>query len=161
MSIASEPQANQVGVAESATEVVLGPGAPRYRYGAKFEPPAGRIIHGMGQWKLGNIEYVRMLGSRSIAPASTLFFLAVGDWPRPWDGRIEQFDLQLREERAHGRIPHVGISLRGIPHGEQNQSHDQQPGHRDHEKLEPGTGLGPVCPHGTVARWITSSGNRR
>jgi hypothetical protein len=82
-----------------------------YLYGAKFEPPRGRILHGMGQWLDGNASYVRMLGDPAIMPASELHFAAVGDWPRPWDHRLEVFRQELAKDKAEGRFPHLDIGL--------------------------------------------------
>ena len=58
--------------------------SPSYQFGAKFEPPAGRVVHGMGQWVNGNPQYVAML-SPTNQPASELMFITLGDTPRPWD----------------------------------------------------------------------------
>src|SRR5262245_35634536 len=55
-----------------------------YQFGAKFEPPVGRVVHGMGQWVNGNPQYLAMLPS-SNQPASELVFISLGDTPRPWD----------------------------------------------------------------------------
>jgi hypothetical protein len=100
---------------------VRGSGGRTYRYGAKFEPPVGRILHGMGQWGEGNKEYEQMLGSPDLSPASTLIFFAIGDWPRAWESRVGNLDWWMREQRDRGRIPHVEISLFGIPEGERRE----------------------------------------
>jgi len=102
-------------------EPVQGPGGRLYRYGAKFEPPMGRILHGMGQWEQGNKEYQRMLASPALSPASSLFFFAVGDWPRPWDGRVDMLEWLMGDQARKGRIPHLEISLFGIPEGKRTE----------------------------------------
>ncbi|MDP2959605.1 MAG: hypothetical protein Q8N53_24585 [Longimicrobiales bacterium] len=33
------------------------PSDPVYRFGAKFEPPVGRVVHGIGQWESYNVTY--------------------------------------------------------------------------------------------------------
>ena len=55
-----------------------------YEFGAKLEPPLGRVVHGMGQWVNGNPQYMAMLPA-SNQPASELMFMTLGDTPRPWD----------------------------------------------------------------------------
>lgn len=100
---------------------------PAYRYGAKFEPPDGRIIHGMGQWALGNEEYLQMLGDHALEPASKLYFFPLGDWPRPWDTLVDQLEYSLSLERQRGRVPHLELSLFGIRvEGEGKQSIDHE-----------------------------------
>src|SRR5688572_9540782 len=49
-----------------------------YEFGAKFEPPKGRVVHGMGQWVTGNPQYLAMLPAAN-QPASELVFTAIGD----------------------------------------------------------------------------------
>lgn len=57
---------------------------PVYEYGVKFEPPAGRIVHGLGQWDACNATYRAMLPA-SARPASELVFIPIGDTPRGWN----------------------------------------------------------------------------
>lgn len=82
-----------------------------YEFGAKFEPPIGRVVHGMGQWVNGNPQYVAMLPSSS-QPASELMFITLGDTPRPWD----PVDMAARMASigAAGRIPSMDLGLRGL-----------------------------------------------
>lgn len=81
-----------------------------YEFGAKFEPPVGRIVHGMGQWDEYNTKYVNALGEAN-APASELIFVQIGDSMRPWDAaKIKQTVMEID---AKGEIPNLNISLQG------------------------------------------------
>jgi hypothetical protein len=82
-----------------------------YQYGAKFEPPVGRVVHGMGQWVNGNPQYAAMLPS-SNQPASELMFITLGDTPRPWDP--PDMAAKMASIGAMGRIPSMDLSLRGL-----------------------------------------------
>ncbi len=56
---------------------VAGPFQPQvYQFGAKFEPPMGRVVHAVGQWKLYNEKYFAMLGS-ALQPVSELIFIPI------------------------------------------------------------------------------------
>jgi outer membrane protein assembly factor BamB len=63
--------------------VVLAQDPPRYTYGAKLEPPAGRIVHGMGQWEQYNAkllkQYFAIIAER---PEIKWFHLIGYDWSR-------------------------------------------------------------------------------
>ncbi len=89
-------------------------GPPTWRYGAKFEPPDGRILHGMGNWTEGNESYLAALGDPALEPAASLFFIAIGDSPRPWENQVERLSSQLAAEARLGRMLHLGIELRGV-----------------------------------------------
>jgi hypothetical protein len=89
-------------------------GTPRYEYGAKFEPPDGRILHGMGQWPEGNRNYLAVLGDPALEPASRTFFLGIGEWPRSWDSRTQALEKMINDEVEQGRMLHVSIALVGI-----------------------------------------------
>jgi hypothetical protein len=83
---------------------------PSYQFGAKFEPPIGRVVHGMGQWEVFNPKYTALLATQS-QPASELIFLAIGDTIRPWNP--VQIAARVAGIGAAGRIPLADIGLRG------------------------------------------------
>ncbi|MGQ0552254.1 MAG: glycosyl hydrolase [Planctomycetota bacterium] len=83
-------------------------------YGAPLEPPAGRVLHGMGQWQSGNIEYLAALGETALQPASQLSFIPVGDWPRDWDSRHSTFRKSVLALRDTGRLLHLDVTLYGL-----------------------------------------------
>lgn len=91
-------------------DTTAGP-APTYEFGAKFEPPVGRVVHGMGQWVNGNPQYLAMLPSSS-QPASELVFITLGDTPRPWDP--VEIGAKMESIHAAGRIPSMDLALRGL-----------------------------------------------
>jgi hypothetical protein len=84
--------------------------APVYQYGAKFEPPVGRVVHGMGQWEVYNPKYQAVLPATS-QPVSELVFISVGDTERPWNPA--QIAAKLQQIGQQGRIPLLDIALRG------------------------------------------------
>lgn len=84
-----------------------------YLHGARFEPPFGRVLHGMGQWHEGNLAYRRVVGS-ALEPVAKLFFIPIGDWPRGWEGRQATLQARLQETVAAGQIPNVDITLYGL-----------------------------------------------
>ncbi len=88
------------------------PPAPGYTYqfGAKFEPPVGRVVHGIGQWDAFNVKYFAMLPA-SAQPASELVFIPIGDTIRPWNPA--KIAASLAAMRAAGRMPLADIALRG------------------------------------------------
>ncbi len=85
--------------------------APTYRFGAKFEPPIGRVVHGVGQWESYNAKYTTLLPS-SLNPASELVFVDIGDTPRGWEPAM--IAARFAGIDASGRIPSLNISLRGL-----------------------------------------------
>lgn len=85
--------------------------APSYQFGAKFEPPAGRIVHGIGQWESYNLTYSAQF-SLANQPASELLFTDIGDTPRGWEPL--KFAAALAAIDARGRIPLIDIALRGL-----------------------------------------------
>lgn len=85
--------------------------APRYTYGAKFEPPEGRILHGMGQYQGGNEAYLEMLGDESFYPISSLSFIRLADQPRPWPYIMRKLQGDLEEAARGGWIPHIDIGF--------------------------------------------------
>jgi hypothetical protein len=92
-------------------------GPPTYTYGVKFEPPDGRILHGMGQWPEGNKNYLDVLNDPALEPAMRIFFMGVGEWPRSWDSRSQALENMISDEIASGHMLHVSIALTGIDPG--------------------------------------------
>jgi hypothetical protein len=92
-------------------EPPAGPGpALNYQFDAKFEPPAGRVVHGMGQWGGYNPKYQALLPPDR-QPAAELGFIPIGDTERPWQpAKIAQ---SLAAMSQAGRIPLLDIGLRG------------------------------------------------
>lgn len=92
-----------------------GPGndgpAPVYQFGAKFEPPIGRVVHALGQWEAYNANYVAAVGA-SAQPVSQLLFLTLGDTPRGWDPALIAAQVDMIEQK--GMIPNIDIALRGL-----------------------------------------------
>ncbi len=97
---------------------------PSYVFGAKFEPPVGRILHGMGQWDhpgTGNPVYVNLLTNTSenplaspdMYPASKLMFTGIADDASRWDPFIAKLTSVLNQQYNQGMIPHLDIALRG------------------------------------------------
>ena len=90
------------------------PGGPgpvlSYQFGAKFEPPVGRVVHGMGQWGAYNSKYQTLL-SADHQPAAELQFIQIGDTERPW--QPVKIGLALQAMSQQGRIPLLDIALRG------------------------------------------------
>jgi len=93
------------------------PSGGRFIYDAKFEPPRGRILHGMGNFVPGNTAYLKMLGDPAIEPASKLIYAGIGDWPRSWDNRVQMLRADLKHEEDLGRIPHMNVQFFGIDPG--------------------------------------------
>jgi hypothetical protein len=90
--------------AQSAT-----PGASlTYRYGAKFEPPLGRVVHGLGQWHVYNTKYSALL-PQAHQPASELIFLNPVDTTRPWNPALIASAFAAID--ARGRIPLADITM--------------------------------------------------
>jgi hypothetical protein len=90
----------------------------KYTYGAKFEPPEGRVIHGMGQWDRDNLEYLSMLGDEKLYPLFRLTFFNVKSI-RPWDFTFKRLEKYLAQERQAGRIPFISMDMRYV--GENNR----------------------------------------
>jgi len=77
---------------------------------AKLEPPAGRIVHGMGQWEEYNQRFLPALPVE-IRPAAQLLFLSIGDTPRGW--RPQGVAARLQALNRDGFVPVLDIGLRG------------------------------------------------
>jgi acetyl esterase/lipase len=84
--------------------------APRYSFGAKFEPPAGRVVHGIGQWEQYNAKLLPKLPADR-RPASELLFVNIADMPRGW--RPQGISGTLQRYDQAGLIPQMDISLCG------------------------------------------------
>ena len=110
----TQPVAVDPGAGDGSSRRKLPKGPPTYKYGAKFEPPDGRILHGMGNWPEGNKNYLAVLGDPALEPAAASSMVAAGDWPRPWEGQLGQLRKQLDAEAAQGRMLHVSIALWGM-----------------------------------------------
>lgn len=82
----------------------------RYSLGAKFEPPAGRVVHGMGQWEQYNAKLLPLLPAE-LRPASKLIFIDIGDTPRGW--RPEGIRNLMQRYDQEGLLPHLDIAPRG------------------------------------------------
>ncbi len=81
-----------------------------YRYGAKFEPPIGRVVHGLGQWQEYNVKHAAMLPADK-QPASELLFILLTDTVRTWNPAL--ISARLSAIDGAGRIPLADLSLRG------------------------------------------------
>jgi len=129
--------ADSPGEASTTPETVVSVASPdmggKYRYNARFEPPRGRIIHGMGQWQDGNAEYLAMLDDPKLFPAVQLLFAPIGDWPRPWEWRLEKLGKAMAEDKAEGRLPHLDITLKGIDSSSPRDKGATQERSIDHE----------------------------
>lgn len=85
-----------------------------YEFGALFEPPRGRVVHGIGQWADGNPQYAALFPIDK-QPAAELVFVDLGDTPRGWEpGKIAE---RIADIRAEGRIPVMDLALRGLQPG--------------------------------------------
>ncbi|NOT09797.1 MAG: hypothetical protein HOP28_16515 [Gemmatimonadales bacterium] len=81
-----------------------------YQFGAKFEPPVGRVVHGVGQWQEYNLKYAALLPAER-QPASELIFIDIANLERPWNPAL--IASALTQIGAAGRIPAIDIGLRG------------------------------------------------
>ncbi|MBM4192827.1 MAG: hypothetical protein FJ202_00405 [Gemmatimonadetes bacterium] len=104
------PQAPNTEPPGGVDNSVTPPGGPvlTYRYGAKFEPPIGRVVHGLGQWMEYNTKYAALLPTAH-QPASELSFTPIADSVRPWNPSQILAGLQAMD--ARGRIPLMNLSL--------------------------------------------------
>jgi acetyl esterase/lipase len=83
---------------------------PAAQPAAKFEPPAGRVLHGMGQWDAYNAKLLQSLPA-AVRPAAQLLFIDIGDTPRGW--RPQGFAARLEVLGREGLVPVLDIGLRG------------------------------------------------
>lgn len=81
-----------------------------YQFGAKFEPPTGRVVHGLGQWQEYNVKYSALLPATN-QPASELIFQEMVDSLRPWDP--PKMASAFAAIDARGRIPLADFAPRG------------------------------------------------
>jgi len=86
------------------------------QYGAKFEPPAGRLLHGVGQDSFSTAPhnkvpaYEAALGS-SLAPAIDKTYLTLSMYLRsPRDPRA-RFLTYLGQVAPTGKVPEIGIDI--------------------------------------------------
>jgi hypothetical protein len=91
-------------------QVTVGDGTPQHALDAKFEPPTGRVVHGMGQWEQYNAKLLPMLPAE-LRPVSKLIFVEIGDTPRGW--RPEGIRSTFQSYGQEGFIPHIDIAPRG------------------------------------------------
>lgn len=85
-----------------------------YEFGALFEPPRGRVVHGMGQWIDGNPQYAALFPVDK-QPAAELVFVDLGDTPRGWEP--DKIAERIAGIRSDGRIPVMDLALRGLQPG--------------------------------------------
>lgn len=88
-----------------------GPDELKYTYGAKFEPPEGKILHGMGNFYKDNKKYVEMLGDEKIYPLSRLFYMGLETRTRTWDHSLLSLRKYIREMEQDDMIPHISIGF--------------------------------------------------
>ncbi len=89
--------------------------ASRYSLNAKFEPPAGRVVHAMGQWEQYNAKLLPLLPAE-LRPMSKLIFIEIGDTPRGW--RPEGIRATMQRYDQEGFIPSIDIAPRGNQPGQ-------------------------------------------
>lgn len=92
------------------TSTTGGSPGPSYQFGAKFEPPVGRVVHGVGQWQEYNLKYAALLPAVN-QPASELIFLSLVDSLRPWNPA--NIAAAFAGIDARGRIPLADFAPRG------------------------------------------------
>lgn len=87
------------------------PGDLKYTFGAKLEPPEGKILHGMGNFNKDNDKYLEMLGDEKLYPLSRLFYMSLESKTRTWDHSLFSLRKYLRETEQERMIPHVSIGF--------------------------------------------------
>jgi hypothetical protein len=105
------------GSSEAPTAPTGGVAPPTYQFGAKFEPPVGRVVHAVGQWESYNAKYYAALPA-TMQPASQLIFITLENDPHPWNLNPRPWDpqkiaLDIQTIWAAGRIPSLDLALRG------------------------------------------------
>jgi hypothetical protein len=96
----------------------VGP-SPTYTFGAYLEPPEGRVLHGMGQWRTFNDHFLTALdtlGATDQMPASELSFIGLGledEDSRGWDWSLDALATALKNGDFEGRVPSLSLALRG------------------------------------------------
>lgn len=99
---------------------------PTYTYGAKFEPPDGKVIHGMGQWERDNQAYLAMLADESLYPLTEIAFIDISP-PRPWEfqkRRLWQYLQRLRNEQM---IANINLGMSGPKQSENKKKNIKIP----------------------------------
>jgi len=108
------PRPGTAALAEAGTRRPVLAGPPSYRYGARFEPPDGRMLQGLGSWSDGHDEDLAALGEPAEESAAALFSLSIGDWLRPWESQVERLREQMLAQARLGRVLQLEIELKGI-----------------------------------------------
>ena len=75
---------------------------------ALFEPPNGRVYHGVGQAQTGVSEYMTAMGDSAILPAVYNFY---HDIPGTRGPKFAELRQMLAAEKQSGRIPHLSIAM--------------------------------------------------
>lgn len=77
---------------------------------AKFEPPNGKVYHGVGQQNKGVEEYITALNDSTIHPIINKFYF---DIPGARGPKFEALRSMLSTEKSIGRIPELSIAFQG------------------------------------------------
>ncbi len=80
-----------------------------YAFGAKFEPPDGRVLYGIGPWKTYEAKLLAAIPSKKYYPASQLIFMDLTG--SRWTEAKAKFPSTLAGYDAAGVIPHYDIAL--------------------------------------------------
>lgn len=84
-----------------------------------LEPPTGRVLHGMGQWRKGNDAFEAAVDDPRLESGAALIFLHLGDWPgRSWERRSLGLVAAIERQRERGRLLNVTLHLGGLEEGE-------------------------------------------
>ncbi|HEY4612931.1 MAG TPA: T9SS type A sorting domain-containing protein [Bacteroidota bacterium] len=75
---------------------------------AKFEPPAGKVYHGVGQPPMGITEYISAMGDSSFHP---LVYKQYFDVPGSRPGEYNKLRTALAEQKAAGRFVELSIGF--------------------------------------------------
>lgn len=99
-----------------AALVILATGAAKAQFGARFEPPAGRILHGVGQESFSTSafnkvpEYEAAMGP-TLAPAVDKTYLTLSLYLTSPRNPRARFLSYLTAVAATGKVPEVGIDI--------------------------------------------------
>jgi hypothetical protein len=100
----------------SASLVVLLAGTASAQFGARFEPPAGRILHGVGQESFSTSphnrvpQYEAALGA-ALAPAIDKTYLTLSQYLTSPRNPRARFLSYLGAVAGTGKVPEVGIDI--------------------------------------------------
>ena len=78
----------------------------------KFEPPDGKVYHGVGQSMTGVNEYITAMGDSTIHPIVWNFYY---DIPGTRGDKFAELRTTLSKEKQLGRIPHLSIAMTNGP----------------------------------------------